>query len=98
MGKLLQGLTRHGIDGAQSVYLVAEELHAQQVVGIGDGDIDGVAPYAELTALQVQVVAQVLCSNELLEQAFLRDLLASLQADAVLRKVHGTAHTVDTTD
>ena len=95
MLKLLDGLTRRGIHRAYRVYLVAEVLYAQQVVGIGQCDIHRVTFHAELTALQVQVVAHILCGHQLLEQLPRR--LSAFQPDAVLREIHRTTHAVDAT-
>ena len=62
--KFLQYLLRGEIKGHDSVNLVAEELYAQDVIGIGEGNIHGVTLHTESPAGELVVVADVLGVDE----------------------------------
>ena len=98
MLELLHDLSAEGVDGEDGVYLVAEILDADDVIGVGECDVYGVSFDAEPSAREFNIIAHVLCGDELFEQAVHRHLLAALQLNDVLREVLRTAQAVDATD
>ena len=65
--KLLDDVVGHSIERHDCVHLVAEELHAQDIVGVGEVDIHGVALDAEASTVEVVVVAHVVRVHEAVE-------------------------------
>ena len=98
-GVVLAGdLARHLIDLGDLLHLVAKELKAQRMLGIGRKHVHHIAPHAEAPALQVVVVAVVLDVDERVDEvvALERHLLVHVGREA--RVVLGAADAVDARD
>ena len=92
-------MPRSGIDLADRLDLVAEELDADRgLVLVRREDLDHVAAHAERAAVEVDVVALVLDVDELPEQLVAPELLALLQIDEQAVVALGRADAVDAAD
>ena len=80
-----------------AVDLVAPEIDAQHVVGIGQKDVDRVTFHAEVAARRGNVVAGVERIDESAQEHVHRDGLPRAQQDDILIEGGGIAHTVDAT-
>ena len=67
MVKLFDDTFAYRFDGHDSINLISEELHADDIVGVGQCDVDGVSFHTESSACQLNVVSYVLRSDELFQ-------------------------------
>lgn len=78
----MEQLSRDGLHLGQPLDLVPEEFHADGAVGGGGGeDLHRVAPYAELAAAEIDVVALVPDGNETLHEPLPREGHPGAQGD-----------------
>ncbi len=74
-----QHLAGEGIDLGDALDLVAPEANAVGGLAIGRHHLEGVAPHAEGSRLQLQVVARVIDAHQVAEQPIAPESLPSLQ-------------------
>ena len=93
------GRAGDGVDLRDAVDLVAEKLDAQGVfVGIGQMDLQRVAPDAEAVALKIDVVALILQLHQLGAELVPVPLLPHPQRDHHIGVVDGVAQRIDAGD
>ena len=96
-----QGLVRadhlaaHVVDLGDGLYLVAPELHADGVVGIGREHVERIAPHSERAAHELVVVAVVLDVDEVVNHVVAVGGHLPVQEDGHARVVHRAADAVD---
>ena len=88
-------LAGEGVDPADALDLVAEQLDAHAHLVVGGEDLDGVAPHPELAPDEVHVVALVLHVDQPAEDGPLGVLLARLEAEDLGGVLLGRAQAVD---
>ena len=98
MVELLEHLSADGVDCQNGVYLVAEILYANQIIRVREGNVDGIALDAEASTSQLDVVAQVLCRNELLKQIVHWQFVAYADTDGAGCEVLRATEAVDAAD
>ena len=91
----VQHLARDLVDLVDGLDLVAPELDAHRMVGVGREHIERVAPHAEGAALLLVVVAVVLDVDELVDDLVALDLLLLVDEHRHAGVVHGAADAVD---
>ena len=92
-------LSGEGVDLADAVDLIAEVLDADGVLGLARGeDLDGVSPYAELGADEVDVVALVVQFHQFSQQVVPGIFLSGAQRDDHALVVDGRTDGVDARD
>ena len=74
-------LAGQGIEPREPLDLIAKELDAQGVLGIGRVQLDHVAADAELAAGEVVVIARILDAHQFFQQGIARDRLPDPQRD-----------------
>ena len=81
-----------------TVYFGTEELNANDFVGIGESDVHGVTPDAELAACEVCVVADILRADESFEECIHRKVVATCEGKAAGGEVLRAANTIEAAD
>ena len=89
--------SRHAVHFFDAIDLVAPEIDAQHIVGVGQKHIDRVAFHTEVAARGRQVVARVERIDEAAQQHAHGDGLPRAQQDDILVERGGIAHAVDAT-
>ena len=80
-GEVLQGVAGERIEPGEAFQLLAEELDAQGVLGVGRVELDDVPAHAELAPGEVEVVAGILEVHEAGQELFPADGLSDAERD-----------------
>ena len=95
---LLDQVHRDELERGDGVDGIAEELHADDIISVGEGYIDSIALDAEPATREFEVVAYILRRNECLEKLIHPDCLVATDRDTVEREVLRTADAVQAAD
>src|SRR5205085_7977745 len=93
--ELADDLAGEGVDAADALDLVAEQLDADARLLVGREHLDGVAPNAELAPDEVHVVALVLHVDQLAEDGALVALLTRPEREELAGVLLGRPEAID---
>ena len=91
----VEDLARDVVDLGDRLHLVAPELHADGVVGIGREHVERVAANAEGAAFELVIVAIVLDVNQLMDDVVALGRLLLVEKDGQPRVIHRATDTID---
>ena len=90
-----QPVSADGVDFFDGVDFVIPEHDTQQVVTVGQEDVHRVTFHAEITTVQVDVVAYIKAVDQTAQEDVAVDFLSAPDIDHIFIKVSGISHAVD---